>query len=575
MTGPYLHHGESIILTTDRVSLDTILYDAMLTTERLILIDSRYSRFEPVTIPLSAIISVRRGKAATGEPVIILSLSEPGSPDTRTKNILFSQQPMENRTPDRDQWVKKFIELAVSDREAHRSEPLPATEQKNRLIPSIRRWVAPERIRPHARPVQPRNETAGVQISPEEPEQPEAADAKQVDEPESAMVRDTEGPDNGLPRVEIPPAIMAEGETTGPLPTRDLTPVRAEAVQQPQDSLAQSILVALESFKASSDQEEIPQSGRSPDTPIRLTSPLSEMIRPVSVHDDNKENPTMDSPDVPVSGNLTPAGNDDPANPVRTTSVLPEIPHHTEVPETAVEPLPEDAGRETGETEISPVIVVPPVAEPLQETLPVSTGNDDFRQPRDEPSGLSHSPDKNAPSPVSGAHPLLIGSGIVLCLILVITGILFLPGLLPQNHGPDTVPTTVLTPVPEVNVTRLSTIPQEGVWIRIVSSGYFTGQVGNPGFLKQISGSGERFFTVVRNDDLVKVSVEKQENSGSELLVEIYKDGTMISSRSVNAPMGAVDLLIDPATGKAPGITTTTPITGNKTISNRGQIGYY
>lgn len=52
----------------------------------------------------------------------------------------------------------------------------------------------------------------------------------------------------------------------------------------------------------------------------------------------------------------------------------------------------------------------------------------------------------------------------------------------------------------------------------------------------------------------MQVSVQKQDNSGAVLAVGIYRNGTLISTRSVTSPMGTVDLLIDPLTALAPGL---------------------
>jgi hypothetical protein len=53
----------------------------------------------------------------------------------------------------------------------------------------------------------------------------------------------------------------------------------------------------------------------------------------------------------------------------------------------------------------------------------------------------------------------------------------------------------------------------------------------------------------------VQVSVQKQDNSGATLAVGVYRNGTLIGTRSITSPMGAVDLLIDPLTARAPGLT--------------------
>jgi len=61
---PYLESGESFILTTDRVRVNTVQYDLLLTTRYLILIDVRYAQFQPQMIPLLTIQSVKGGKTA-------------------------------------------------------------------------------------------------------------------------------------------------------------------------------------------------------------------------------------------------------------------------------------------------------------------------------------------------------------------------------------------------------------------------------------------------------------------------------------------------------------------------------
>ena len=76
MSSPYLKRGESIILTTDRVSINSLLYEVLLTTRHLIHVDARYDQFLPQKIPLSSILSVKGGKIATGEPVITLIFSD-------------------------------------------------------------------------------------------------------------------------------------------------------------------------------------------------------------------------------------------------------------------------------------------------------------------------------------------------------------------------------------------------------------------------------------------------------------------------------------------------------------------
>ena len=61
---PYLESGESLILTTDRVSVNTVQYDVLLTTRYLILVDVRYAQFQPQMIPLLTMFFVSFGSSS-------------------------------------------------------------------------------------------------------------------------------------------------------------------------------------------------------------------------------------------------------------------------------------------------------------------------------------------------------------------------------------------------------------------------------------------------------------------------------------------------------------------------------
>jgi hypothetical protein len=86
------------------------------------------------------------------------------------------------------------------------------------------------------------------------------------------------------------------------------------------------------------------------------------------------------------------------------------------------------------------------------------------------------------------------------------------------------------------------------------STAQYFGAAGNAGAMQPVSGTGDNFYQVPRSDRPVQVAVQKQDNSGAPLEVGIYRNGTLISSRSVTMPMGTVSLLVDPVTGRPPGL---------------------
>jgi hypothetical protein len=71
-----------------------------------------------------------------------------------------------------------------------------------------------------------------------------------------------------------------------------------------------------------------------------------------------------------------------------------------------------------------------------------------------------------------------------------------------------------------------------------------------------VSGTGDQFYKVQNSDDLVQASFQKQEYTGDTLTVEIYNQGKLITHRTVTAPRGTIDFIIDAKTGNPPSLPT-------------------
>ena len=114
--------------------------------------------------------------------------------------------------------------------------------------------------------------------------------------------------------------------------------------------------------------------------------------------------------------------------------------------------------------------------------------------------------------------------------------------------GPGPTPTPVIQQVPVPEVTLLPSpppqllIPQSGVWVRITYPGTFIGVVGSKGGLKEVNTSGDQFYQIPARDGIVDVEVQKQEGSGDELAVAVYKDGSLVKRSTTTKPKGTVDL---------------------------------
>jgi hypothetical protein len=93
--------------------------------------------------------------------------------------------------------------------------------------------------------------------------------------------------------------------------------------------------------------------------------------------------------------------------------------------------------------------------------------------------------------------------------------------------------------------------------------------------MKGVTGSGDQLHKIYESEGIVQVQIQKPDNSGDTLTVEIYRDGKVIGNRSVSIPRGSVELLIDAKTGNPPGMIPVVTPSGNQTGSGGGRIMYF
>ena len=144
MGNPYLNRDETIILTTQRIRINSTLTDVMLTNQRLILVDPGHAQFRPQTIPLTTIETVMTGEDADSNPVISLSLSAlTPQGATQSKELIFSQKASGERKQERDEWVKQLKEQIASVREQALSTRITASDQETGNLSAE---IKPDRI---------------------------------------------------------------------------------------------------------------------------------------------------------------------------------------------------------------------------------------------------------------------------------------------------------------------------------------------------------------------------------------------------------------------------------------------
>ncbi|MGA2917416.1 hypothetical protein [Methanoregula sp.] len=122
MGSPYLNNNESIILSTHNVVINTIPAEAILTNQRLILVDARHTQLRPQDIPFTAIETVTIGDNSAMDPVLSISLVL--QDETRHQlGIVFTQLPKTRRVGERDEWAVKLKESSVAAQHPHGVQP--------------------------------------------------------------------------------------------------------------------------------------------------------------------------------------------------------------------------------------------------------------------------------------------------------------------------------------------------------------------------------------------------------------------------------------------------------------------
>jgi hypothetical protein len=187
-------------------------------------------------------------------------------------------------------------------------------------------------------------------------------------------------------------------------------------------------------------------------------------------------------------------------------------------------------------------------------------------------------------APAPGNRKMILAGGIlVLVIVIALAGYFLAPSLLGKGGAPaepvttppvttiptisETVPTVVQTPVPAQtpsltltpspspvstpSVTIAPTIavqngiPQSGIWAQISYPGNFTGSVGTPGRMIDVSGSGDRLYRIPAQNEIVEATIQKLDDSGNVLTVTFYNNGVAAQTGKISSPHGTLDIHAD------------------------------
>ncbi len=114
----------------------------------------------------------------------------------------------------------------------------------------------------------------------------------------------------------------------------------------------------------------------------------------------------------------------------------------------------------------------------------------------------------------------------------------------PATPQPTTVQTTALTTTVSTEPAQ-ALVPPTGTWVRVTYPGTYTGLIGTPGNLKDVTDTGEHLYSISTNDGIVSISVQKNDGSADKILAEVYKNGVMVKDSSTTTPRGILEIQFD------------------------------
>jgi hypothetical protein len=107
--------------------------------------------------------------------------------------------------------------------------------------------------------------------------------------------------------------------------------------------------------------------------------------------------------------------------------------------------------------------------------------------------------------------------------------------------GPGTVTTSSTFVIPKE--TTPPVVPPTGIWVHVSYIGGWKGMYGITGDLQSVSNSGERFYEIENTGGQLEAVFEKLDSSSQHpLVIEIYRDGNLLTQNSTSSPFGKVSV---------------------------------
>jgi len=514
MGDPELRSDETVLLRTQGVYVKSIPFEGVLTNKRIILIDRAKNLLPQKEIPLVTIKDIEPGENAIRDQIITLSVLA-RSGETRQMILTFSRQTGGNRIRERDEWLKVLKENTSSTFEQVIRKVIPGVGQ------------APKKS---TRTVPPRIEVISTPVSQNVPPAAKTTVKKEME--------------------SIPPIKKIIESRPDPAPTSTIAEEFDASVpgfgtycsrcgnRVPDGSgfcnrCGSQIVVPGSRAASTQPAATIPQPADS-ETLTGKVKPIEEEIRTIA-HIERSAVTVPPTPPREVS--LKPKDE-------------PEIPKEQEPAATQQETAPYREDLNIPESDKKP--------EP-EKTVSTPPQNSESMPPAGEPP---------APQKLREKFHFKVGKqatlGIIVIIIIiavVLAGIFLYPMISKgggKTPGDNTAPTTTSTTPRPSGTFILPTetpggmVPADGVSVHINYLGGWKGSYGMPSALTMVTSSGDRFYPVENANGTVQASFEKLDGSTKHaLIVEILRNGNLLTSGTTSAAFGKITLSVDTTTGVA------------------------
>ena len=525
MSYPELYSDEHVVLQAQNVKVKSVVFEVVLTTRRLVLIDTKKNSIPPQEINLATLKDVESGENAIRDPTLTISIITI-SGNTRQMVLTFSKTSGGERRRECDEWVRA-LRQNVTSTVYHPVGQAPAPRETDTAPPVQPPVVQPPVVQP---PV----------VQPPEGQPPAQA-------PHRIETTNTPPPKKRIEIarpmkkiVEAVPAMPVPVETTS-LPTGSFcnrcgnrVPPESAFCNRCGTPVVRDTDFANQPFEgvAAPPQQPVPAVPQIQDTSSPVfpsvtdmkDSSIEEVIHSIEPLIEDSVPRTAPGPLVPTKQHYAPpADMDVPADQIPQAANT-DAPGTTAQPGDVQWPVLSKSGIQDMAPAASPIPVSQPPLPPPRKipfkliaviafvVLAVIAGAYVFTQGQAGTPGVTPTPDITVP-----------------------------PTTVSQTTVVATVKTTTPAATPQQVTKPAVQVPPSGVWVKVTYSGKYSGQVGTSGRLRDITESGGPIYQIYTSEGPVVVSIQKSDGSAAELAVDVYKDGTLMKHEATTAPKGFVE----------------------------------